>query len=303
VEVTVPVATKPGPGVPGVGPGQTLRRRLDRLDVLEVIQSNSLDDVSGAFVKASAKVAVFGGAGGVTIPRTAVGGNHLGIQMFPLETWGKRYVAAKFKQRNRTDKDYYRILASIDNTKVELRGAASLRPVPVLRRGSYHEFNTDADFEIVADQPIAVFQYMPAWGNLTGRYDPADFPDGVWSGCPYRGTDHDVQCIGDANMAPLIPVEQYRSDYIFYVPRTYTYDYIQVTAPLGTTLAIDGDPATEALRPIGDTRLGRAIVRMKPGNHRITGSMPFGLIGYGYAYATSYSYAGGLNLEKINPIE
>ena len=37
--------------------------------------------------------------------------------------------------------------------------------------------------------------------------------------------------------------------------------------------------------------------------HRITGTQPFGLIGYGYAYATSYSYVGGLNLEKINPIE
>jgi hypothetical protein len=50
--------------------------------------------------------------------------------------------------------------------------------------------------------------------------------------------------------------------------------------------------------------MGRVILRInKPGNHRLTSTKPFGLIGYGYAYATSYSYAGGLNLDRINPIE
>lgn len=303
VEVTVPVPTKPGTGVPGAAAGGTLRRTLRRLEVLEIIQSNSGEDISGAQVKASAPVAVYGGAGGVSIPRTAVGGNHLGLQMFPLDTWGKRYVAAKFKQRNVTDRDYYRILASVDGTKVTLAGPPGLPRVPELRRGAFFEFDSDADFEISADQPIAVFQYMPAWGNLSGTFDPADFPDGPPPSCPFRGGPNDVQCLGDANMAPLIPVEQYRSDYIFYTPLTYAYDYIHVTAPMGTTLKLDGDAVTEPLRPIGGTMLGRAIVRLKPGSHRVVGTMPFGLLGYGYAYATSYSYAGGLNLAKINPVE
>ncbi|MCS6914459.1 MAG: IgGFc-binding protein [Myxococcales bacterium] len=303
VEITVPVQTKPGAGVPGVPAGGTLRRTLQRLEVLEVIQANSLEDISGAQVRASAPVVVFGGAGGVSIPRTAVGGNHLGIQMFPLETWGKRYLAAKLKQRNATDRDYYRILASVDGTRVTLAGPPGLPRVPELQRGTFFEFDTDADFEIVADHPIAVFQYMPAWGNLSGRYDPADFPDGVSPMCPYRTGPDNVRCIGDANMTPLVPVEQYRADYIFYVPLSYSYDYIQITAPLGTTLRLDGNVVNEPLRPIGTTLLGRAILRVRPGSHRIVGSMPMGLLGYGYAYATSYSYAGGLNLERINPIE
>lgn len=308
VEVTVPVQTRPGIGVPGVAAGGTLKRRLDRLEVLEVMQVSSLEDISGAQVKANQNVVVFGGAGGVSIPRTAVGGNHLGVQMFPLTTWGKRYVAAKVKQRNRTDRDYYRILASVDNTNVTLNGTG-LPKVPVLKLGQFYEFDTDQDFEIVADQPIMVYQYMPAWGNLSGRYDPAEFPDGVSPRCPFQGGPDDVQCIGDANMTPLIPVEQYRKDYIFYVPATYTYDYINVTAPLGTKLVVDGMMQGDVLRPIGGTMLGRAIVRMRNPDtrigsyHRITGTEPLGLIGYGYSYATSYSYAGGLNLEKINPIE
>ena len=103
---------------------------------------------------------------------------------------------------------------------------------------------------------------------------------------------------------PLVPVEQYRSDYIFYVPKSYTYNYIQVTAPMEAKLVLDGVAVTTALRQIGTTGLGRSILPMAmEGNHRITADKPFGLSGYGYAYATSYSYAGGLNLERINPIE
>jgi hypothetical protein len=304
VEVTVPVATKGGAGIAALKAGDTLTRTLNRLEVLEVIQVNSLEDISGATVKASAPVAVFGGAGGVSIPANAVGGNHLGVQMFPLETWGKRYLAAKVKQRNKSDRDFFRIVASVDNTTFTLTGNGGLPlTLPILKRGQFFEFSTATDFQIDADQPVLAFQYMPAWGDLSGRFDPKDFPDGAPSGCPFAGSADDVKCLGDANITPLIPVEQYRSDYIFYVPETYKYHYLNITGPLDVALTLDGNPLTTALKPI-TANSGQLIVRLvKTGNHRITGSKPFGIVGYGYAYATSYSYAGGLNLERINPVE
>ena len=304
VEITVPVATQPGGGVPSAKAGGTIKRVINRLEVLEIAQALSREDISGATVKASAPVAVYGGAGGVSIPASALGGNHLGVQMFPLETWGKSYFGAKAKQRNASDKDRYRIVASVDNTSVKLTSSGGTLPaVPVLARGQIYEFATAADVFIEADQPILVFQYMPAWGDLSGAYDPKDFPDGVSGACSFRFTPDTVKCIGDANVTPLVPVEQFRSDYIFYVPQTYSYDYVSVTAPIDAVVTLDGAPVTEPLRPIAGG-YGRAIVRMtKTGNHRITATKPFGLIGYGYAYATSYSYAGGLNLDRINPIE
>lgn len=306
VEIKTPVATKGGAGVPALKAGETLRRVLQRLEVLELIQVNSREDISGATVKASKPVAVYGGAGGVSIPSSAVGGNHLGVQMFPLETWGKKYLAAKVKQRNASDKDYYRIVASVDNTRVSLRGSGSLpMSVPVLSKGQIFEFSTDSNFLIEADQPILAFQYMPAWGNLSGTYDKTEFPD-VSLRCPYLGSLDDVKCLGDANITPLIPVEQFRDDYIFYVPQTYTYDFVNIYAPLDAMLTLDGKPITTAPVKItdGPPAFGRVTLRIQqPGNHRITGNKPFGLIGYGYAYATSYSYAGGLNLDRINPIE
>ncbi len=304
VEVTPPVATAKGPGIPALRAGETVRRLLKRLEVMEIVQANSREDISGATVKASAPVVVYGGAGGVTIPASAVGGNHLGVQMFPLETWGKRYIGAKVKQRNASDKDYYRIVASVDNTNVTLKSTVVLPAVRPLRKGEIYEFSTDADFVIDSDQPIMVFQYMPAWGNLTGRFDPKDFPSDVSLRCPFRGTSEDVKCLGDANITPLVPVEQYRDDYIFYVPRGYSYDFVNITTAPDAQIKLDGMAVTGVFRAIGDGTVGRSIIRIeRSGNHRLSSNKPFGLLGYGYAYATSYSYAGGLNLDRINPIE
>lgn len=313
VDISVPVDTKGGAGVPAIRGGRSLSRTLNRMEVLEIIQVNSQEDISGATVHSSAPVVVYGGAGGVTIPLLAVGGNHLGVQMFPLETWGKKYLAAKVKPRNQADVDYYRIVSSVDNTQIKLTGGSGLpTSIPLQRRGQFFEFSTSSNFLIEANQPIMAFQYMQAWGNLFGPYDPIEFPDGPPEDCSARdifGPDP-VRCFGDANITPLVPMEQYRDDYIFYVPTTYKYQYINVLAPLGTTLTIDGNAVSVPLDPIATvhdagntTDFGRAIVRIKsPGNHRIAGNKPFGIIGYGYASYTSYSYAGGLNLAQINPI-
>ncbi len=300
VKITVPVKTLAGTGIPAAAAGGVIQRTLNRMEVLEVAHASSLEDISGAEVKASANVVVYGGAGLVTVPSNADGGDHLGVQMFPLQTWGKHYVASKFKQRNATDKDYYRILASVDMTHVSFTGASGLPTTQTLRRGAFFEFSTAADFEITADQPILAIQYLPAWGLLSGSFSRSDFPEGSPSPCPYSGNN--VQCLGDANMAPLVPFEQYRNDYLFYVPQTYAYNYVNVIAPLGTLLTIDGAPVTDALRAIGTGPLGRVILRVQAGNHRISGDKPFGLMSYGYGYAVSYCYPGGLNLQTINPI-
>jgi hypothetical protein len=248
-------------------------------------------------------VVVYGGAGGVTVPDTAPGGNHFGEQMFPINTWGKHYVASKMKQRNQTDQDYYRIVASANNTHVTLSGPADLPKINPLAAGTFFEFATAEDFEITSDQPILVMQYLVAWGNLSGTYDPAQFPNPPSPDCPFADTDDDVQCLGDANLTQLVPVEQYRNDYIFYVPQTYEYDFITVTAPMGTAFILDGTAVQQPLQRIAGGTYGRTIINLQDGPHRITATNPFALLGYGYAYATSYSYVGGLNLQKINPID
>jgi len=67
---------------------------------------------------------------------------------------------------------------------------------------------------------------------------------------------------------------------------------------------LDGQPVT-GFTPIGGSGFSVARVVLPnglDGNHRATGSEPFGITVYGYGQYTSYWYPGGLDLEDI-PVE
>ena len=106
---------------------------------------------------------------------------------------------------------------------------------------------------------------------------------------------------GDPAMALAVPVEQFRTDYLFHAPLSYESNYVDVTAMMGTTVTLDGT----ALEPIGSSGYGLARVRGLSGgpgangNHSITGDKPFGITVYGYGQYTSYWYPGGLDLEDV----
>lgn len=107
--------------------------------------------------------------------------------------------------------------------------------------------------------------------------------------------------LGDPAMALAVPVTQYRSEYLFHAPTNYTENYVNVVAPSGTVVDLDGVMLTD-FEPIGASGYDLLRVRLADlpgGNHSITGDGPFGISVYGYAPATSYWYPGGLNLEAI----
>jgi hypothetical protein len=108
---------------------------------------------------------------------------------------------------------------------------------------------------------------------------------------------------GDPAMTLAVPVEQFRTEYLFHAPTNYESNYVDVTAPVGATVMLDGAPLSFA--PIGTT--GYALSRVYPltagpnndGNHSIQGNMAFGITVYGYGQYTSYWYPGGLDLNTI----
>ena len=112
---------------------------------------------------------------------------------------------------------------------------------------------------------------------------------------------------GDPSMALAVPVEQYRTQYLFHAPLNYTTSYVDVIARTGTAVTLDGQLLT-GFTPIGTS--GYSLARVTPlgpgtggvGNHTITGSTPFGISVYGYGQDTSYWYPGGLDLRSI-PID
>ena len=143
------------------------------------------------------------------------------------------------------------------------------------KAGDYAEINTDKDFKVTANFKIAVSEYLLSQqaGNNTG--DPA--------------------------MTISVPTAQYRSDYSFHAPTNYESNFVNITAPVGANITLDGQPVAN-FTAIGGTGFAVARVQLSnagDGNHSLGGDQPFGVQVYGYGQYTSYWYPGGLDLKLI----
>jgi hypothetical protein len=171
-----------------------------------------------------------------------------------------------------------RIIATQPNTNLTYDPPQAGAATTIAQAGGFVEIpSSTASYLIEADQKILVAQYMTGQDAGGGTGDPA--------------------------MALAVPVEQFRTNYLFHAPTNYESNYVDVTAPMGATVMLDNTPLT--FTPIGTT--GYGFVRVYPlsagptgdGNHSITGSVAFGITVYGYGQYTSYWYPGGLDLTDI----
>jgi IgGFc binding protein len=264
----------------------------------EITEANTLQDITGALITANKPVAAFGGSGTTTVPDTALGGDHFEVQLFPTAAWGTSYECEKYTPRSPIDVDRWRIVAGVAGTTVTLSDP-TIATIPTLAAGQVFEFATAENFDLTASEPVLVAHYLQAWGTLAGsQYNPATFPNPTTNPCPYAGSSTDAECLGDASMTLAIPTAQYLSDYTFYTPSSYAYDYVDVIAPIGDSVVLDGT-AIPALTPIGAGVYGLAQIPIMSGIHTMSGSQPFGVSLYGYDYAISYSCVGGLDLKHI----
>jgi len=96
-----------------------------------------------------------------------------------------------------------------------------------------------------------------------------------------------------------IPVQQHRSDYDFLTPDTYESNWVNIVAPSGSTILLDG-ATISVFEAVGSTGYDVARVSLSPGSHHIESSntIPFSITTYGYARFTSYLFPGGLNFKQ-----
>ncbi len=329
VEVTAP--TEAGiiyPGtpdetvIPHMEPGDTRIFELEQFDVLNIETDRPGADLTGSRVKSNQRVAVFGGSEAANAPNTArcvninditgegvcewdmettcrslsdcvsAGFNtccadHLEQQLFPVSTWGSSYVASKSWDRG-LERDIWRIIAAEDNTKILLVPPQAGVQVPILNRGEWYEFESSAHFEIHAtdDKPILVGQFIAA----------QDAPSPNVGGF---GSEGDAGT-GDPAFMLAIPVEQYRNDFVVLVPAEYEQSYVNVTAPTGAAVMVDGEEILPAyFEIIGSGEFSVYRQPLTPGTHTITSTEPAGVLVYGYDQYVSYAYTGGMNLTEI----
>jgi hypothetical protein len=234
-------------------------------------------DLTGSEVTATAPVAVFAGHMCTFMPFDAQACDHLEEMMFPIETWGTTVVmsAPRHPSGSGVAETYYRILALNSGTQVTFEPAVA--PPTTLNEGEFVQVETDQDFVVTATSDVYVTQTMLGDDALGG------------SG-------------GDPAMGSGIPWNQVRTSYDFLTPASYTDNYVNVVAPQGTPIELDGTPVT-GFAAIGSTGYEVARVNLDAGAHQIqsTNGLAFGITSYGYASYTSYLYPGGMNFSRTAP--
>ncbi len=292
----------------GIGPaaaGEVIERVIGPFDVLNLESTDIPGDMTGTVVESSQPVVVFsGGERGIApvnmatpappggIPEDWCCTEHLEEQVYPTTAWGRNFVITRSPVRGATwrEPDIYRVMADRVRTTIttNLPGAdASFSLEP----GEWREFYADRSFILQADAPISIEQILVSQGWVED-----------WR--PGHG--------GDPSMILFPPFEQYRESYVFLTPSTFSANYVVISMPAGTTVLLDegdilGDEfmmlcTYEDAGMIDGTAYQAVTCPVDPGPHVIDATLPVGITVYGYYNVGSYGYAGGSDLERINPL-
>lgn len=308
-----------GIAIPMTPKSQALSLQLSRYDVanLESDQPTGSDislcsthdgDFTGSTIHADKPVAVFtsaeraigfGGATNVVYPPdwVATGDNkddicctdHLEEQLFPVTALGHEFAIARSPIRSTNpswkEPDIVRVVATVDNTVITTNLPPPNNSI-ALARNQQKTFASTTGFTMSANNPIEVSTYLV----------PNDFVKDGW--------------IGDASQLLMPAAEQFRKDYVFLVPASFTNNYIVVAMPANAAVMIDGTPIGELpgcyTGPIGDvmgTTYQQVTCPATEGHHTVAGDQPIGLSVYGYYVHGSYAFVGGSDVKIINPIE
>ncbi len=291
----------------GIGPaaaGDVIERVIGPFDVLNLESTGIPGDMTGTVVESDQPVVVFSGgergiAGGGSMPAPPGGPpgdvcctEHLEEQVYPTTAWGRDYVMTRSPQRglNWAEPDIYRVMADRvrANITTNLTGddeSFTLEP------GEWREFYAQRSFVMRSDAPISIEQILVSQGWVD-----------EWR--PGNG--------GDPSMILFPPFEQYREDYVFLTPSTFSANYVVVSMPVGTMVLLDGRDIAgdefmmlctyEMAGEIDGTTYQAVTCPVDEGAHTIDATLPVGISIYGYYNVGSYGYAGGSDLERINPL-
>ena len=129
--------------------------------------------------------------------------------------------------------------------------------------------------------------------------DRSDCPPGHACDASVDGRLGACEPIGDPALIIVVPVQQYRADYVFLVPNAYVEDYVTIAAPAGTEVSLDGVllPASDFVSVAGG--FGVARLPLSDGVHRLQASAPVGVTVFGYDDDVSYGYPAGTRLSEL----
>jgi hypothetical protein len=291
VTVTAPAGTLQASGGIGTGGGSVT---LGAGDVLQL--ESALDapgqtygaDISGTLISATSPVEVFGGHSCIYIPATVAACDHIEQIALPLETLRGDYLVTPPYNKNGGPAEWIKLIGvSAGTTHVSFDPATVSGPQTLTAGQVITLQGVGSAFRVYStdnpQQSFFVAQYMEGQNNFG-------------SAC----TGETAQDCGDPAESVAVATAQFRNTYQFAAPTSYTENWVNVIAPSGATVSVDGANVT-GFAAIGGSGYGWAHVALAAANngvHNASSATPFGIEVYGYGSYTSYMYPGGLNLTR-----
>jgi IgGFc binding protein len=282
VEVRGAGKIAPGAGMSATGGSVT----LDRGDVLELV-ADAESDISGTRVRADKAVQVIAGQSCAYVPdKSVLNCDHIEEAMFPEDALGATYVVSMPVVLTYPDDEtptpyVLRASAILDRTEITFDPAVHERVT--LNAGEYVDVQLTKDnvanVLVKSQRPFQIATYMVGQAALPGG--------GI---------------LGDPSQSLAIPVEQFRTDYLFTAPTSYALNFASVIALQGTTVHVDGRLIeSDEFTPVGGSDYGVAQVVLddRTSVHSLEADEEVGLTVYGYGWYTSYMYPGGADLDRI----
>ncbi len=182
--------------------GTTFYVQINAGETYQVQAKYGSGDLTGSHVIADKKIAVFGGNKWTEVPTACDARDNLLEQMYPVNTWGKKFVTIP---NDKVSHDLFRILASENNTTIEVIGTTSQSYT--LDAGRFVEYSKSEATYVTADKPIQIAQFLV-------------------------GTQCSGYSLGDPSMVLLNSVEQTRDTVTLYNStfQNITENYINIVA-------------------------------------------------------------------------
>ena len=294
VKVGPGAAILAGTGIQAAGSGTVFALTLDRLDVA-VLVGGSAAELSGTQVQSSdpmKPIQVMTGNQIANVPDASVAsGDHLEEIVFPAEAVGRDYVVTvPTGPQGMPVRHVVRLYGHANPSVLTYFPAKPANAPDMIDPGAVAEFEASADFQVQGSTPFAVGSFLVG-GALLDPMTPSQ------------------DRLGDPSQSFVTGNAQFRERYVFLAPADYQRSYVDIVAPGGTTVTLDGaELAPSSAIPLtgrasdGTTEQRFDVYRalLPPdGQHELSATAPVGIQIVGYGRFTSYQYPGGLNLNLI----
>jgi IgGFc binding protein len=292
-----------GRGIPGSPPNQVANFKLQRGEVLQLIQGKEL---VGSVLETSKPVGLFGGHSCMYVPADRGPCDSDNEQIPPVSSWGHEYAVLPAPDRMRLlgtreersgEQSVIRMVGAADGTKLVYEPRQPEGAPSTIASGELARFFTGEPF-VVRSQDSAHPFYVAT--VMTAAASSRAFT-------------------GDPETAIAIPTDQWLDSYGFFADPTYPRSAVFVTrqksngsfrdvtldcaGPLTNWEPITGDyewtyvELTRASQP--QTYPGGTCF---DGPHRIHSDGAFSMAVWGFGVATSYSYPGGMGLRRVTDL-